>query len=122
MKISTISAVLLIMLMFCAEVFAQNGPYNPFSPGLPGYGVGPQSPYNPLATDPPKIYDSQGVYRGEYSSSVLRPDSISNGVSRFGNPMSPDSIFNPLNTFGGPFQADPWYPTEPMFMAPAYGR
>lgn len=117
MKISTISAVLLIMLMFCAEVFAQNGPYNPFSPGLPGYGVGPQSPYNPLATDPPKIYGSDGTYYGEYSASNLRPDSINNPVGRYGNPVSPESLNNPLNMFGGASQADPWYP-----MAPAYGR
>lgn len=122
MKTNTILVVLLTMPLLCAFSFQQNDPYNPSSLGGATYGVGPQSPYNPLATDPPKIYGSDGTYYGEYSSSNLSPDSINNPVGRYGNPTSPDSILNPLNTFGGAFQSDPWYPTNQMFMAPEYGR
>ena len=102
MKIPRIFALLLLLPTLWAFSFEQNAPYNPFSPPVATYGVGPQSPFNPLATDPPKIYGGDGTYYGEYSSSNLRPDSISKPVGKYGNPMSPDSIFNPLNTFGAP--------------------
>jgi hypothetical protein len=81
---------------------------NPFSP----YG----SPYsnrsatNPYATEPPKLYDQAGNYRGELSANPFSPDSISNPYGRFGNPFSPDSINNPFGA-GNPYSSDS--PTNP---------
>ncbi len=37
-----------------------------------------ESPNNPYATNPPKLYDSQGNYRGKLSSNPYDPDSVSN--------------------------------------------
>jgi hypothetical protein len=60
---------------------------------------------NPLATNTPKLYDSQGNYRGKLSSNPYDPDSISNPYGRYGNPYSPDSINNPYGA-GNPYRSD----------------
>lgn len=62
-----------------------------------GYG-GLAKPYDP---NPPRIYDSEGRYRGEYSSYRYDPDSVSNPYGRYGSRYSPDSINNPTNAWGG---------------------
>ncbi len=82
-----------------------NNPYgagNPYNPNSINNPYGPYgSPYsnksarNPYATDAPKLYDSQGQYRGRLSSNPYDPDSVSNPYGRFGNPYSHDSINNP---------------------------
>ena len=111
----------------CAEEYlGQLGgnKYNQNSLGNP-YGAGSQynsnsinnqygqygSPYsnksatNPYATDAPKLYDSQGNYRGKVSNNPYDPDSISNPYGKYGNPYSSESIKNPYGA-GNPYSAD----------------
>lgn len=88
------------------------GAGNQFSPdsikndfGQYGSKFSPHSPRNPYAVDTPKLYDSQGNYRGKLSSNPYDPDSISNPYGRYGNKFSPDSINNPFGA-GNPFSPD----------------
>ncbi len=129
--------LLLISLVFAGSVFAQDddlgnlsaNPYDPNSTSNP-YGAGNpynansiNNPYgkygseysnnsvnNPYATDTPKLYDSEGNYRGKLSSNPYDPDSISNPYGTYGNPYSSDSINNPYGA-GNPYSADS--PTNP---------
>jgi hypothetical protein len=85
------------------SIFNDIGPYGRLSPSSPRNPIGiygsPISPYsatNPLAVDPPRLYDQEGNYRGKLSTNQLDPDSITNPLGRYGNPLSPDSINNPL--------------------------
>ena len=70
--------------------YKADGLMNPYSP----YG----SPYsnrswtNPFATEPPKIYDRDGNYRGRLSTNPFHPDSISNPFGRYGNPYSYENL------------------------------
>lgn len=66
-----------------------NNPY-----GRYGSEYSNDSPANPNATNPPKLYDSQGNYRGKLSSNPYDPDSVSNPYGRYGSEYSPDSINN----------------------------
>ncbi len=81
---------------------------NPYS----SYG----SPYsnesttNPYATNAPKLYDSEGNYRGRLSNNPYDPDSVSNPYGRYGSEYSPDSINNPYGA-GSPYSLDS--PTNP---------
>ncbi len=67
--------------------YKSNGLMNPYSQ----YG----SPYsnkswnNPYATDAPKLYDSNGNYRGRLSTNKYDPDSVSNPYGRW-------SLWQPL--------------------------
>jgi hypothetical protein len=54
-----------------------------------------QSATNPYATDAPKLYDSQGNYRGKLSANKYDPDSVSNPYGRYGSKYSSESINNP---------------------------
>lgn len=60
---------------------------------------------NPFATNTPKLYDSQGNYRGKLSSNPFDPDSTSNSFGRYGSKFSPDSIKNEFGA-GSPFKYD----------------
>jgi len=73
--------------------------------GKYGSEFSPNSPRNPFATDTPKLYDSQGNYRGKLSNNQFDPDSISNPFGRYGNPFSPDSVNNQFGA-GNPFSPD----------------
>lgn len=53
-----------------------------------------KSATNPYASNAPKLYDSEGNYRGKLSSNPYDPDSISNPYGRYGSQYSPDSINN----------------------------
>ena len=53
-------------------------------------------PYDP---NPPRLYDREGRYRGDYSSNRYDPDSVSNPYGRYGSEYSPDSINNPINAW-----------------------
>ena len=74
---------------------------------------GNQSPTNPYATNPPRIYDSQGDYRGQLSANPYLPDSTSNSYGQYGSRYSPDSINNPYGA-GNP------YITESFTVVPSY--
>lgn len=77
---------------FTTSAVAQGNPYSN------------QSPNNPYATDAPRIYDSQGNYRGRLSTNPYEADSTSNPYGRYGSPYSPDSINNPYATGSSPKQ------------------
>ena len=64
-----------------------------------------ESPNNPYASNPPKLYDSQGNYRGKLSSNPYDPESVSNPYGRYGSEYSPDSINNPYGA-GSEYKAD----------------
>ena len=79
--------------------------------GRYGSTVSPYSATNPLSTNAPKLYDSQGNYRGRLSTNTLDPDSTSNPVGRYGSSVSPDSINNPVGA-GSPLSQDS--PNNPL--------
>lgn len=94
---------------------------NPYGAGSPYKADGLMNPYsqygskysnrswrNPYATDAPKLYDSQGNYRGRLSANPYDPDSTSNPYGRYGSKYSPDSINNPYGA-GNPYSTDPFY-------------
>ena len=89
---------------FAACPYASNCLDNPYGAGSPYKANGLNNPYsqygspysnkshtNPYATDAPKLYDSQGNYRGRLSNNPYDADSTSNRYGRYGNPYSSDS-------------------------------
>ena len=64
-----------------------------------------KSATNPYATDAPRLYDSNGNYRGKLSANPYDPDSTSNPYGRYGSKYSPDSINNEYGA-GSPYTAD----------------
>ena len=98
---------------------------NPYGAGNPYKADGLMNPYsrygseysneswkNPYATNAPKLYDSDGNYRGRLSSNPYDADSTSNPYGRYGNPYSPDSINNPYGA-GNPYSSSKIY-VEPQ--------
>ncbi len=85
--------------------YKSDGLMNPYSQ----YG----SPYsnkswtNPYTTEAPKIYDSQGNYKGKLSTNPYDSDSISNPYGRYGSPYSSDSIRNPYTNQNKEFYVFP---------------
>jgi hypothetical protein len=56
----------------------------------------------------PRIYNSEGRYRGRLSTNPYDPDSVSNPYGRYGNPYSPDSLNNPYGA-GNPYSNQKHY-------------
>ena len=83
--------------------FDPNSINNPY--GQYGSKFSPRSARNPYATNVPRLYDSQGRYRGKLSANRFDPDSVSNPYGRYGSRFSPDSINNPYGA-GNPFSLD----------------
>jgi hypothetical protein len=83
--------------------FRPNGINN--SIGVYGSETSDLSARNPFARNAPKLYDSQGNYRGKLSANEFDPESISNPYGRYGSPYSPDSINNPYGA-GSEFRYD----------------
>jgi hypothetical protein len=88
---------------------------NPYGAGSPYKADGINNPYsqygspysnksanNPYATDAPKMYDSDGNYRGKLSTNPYDPDSVANPYGKYGNPYSSESIKNPYGA-GNPY-------------------
>ena len=90
--------------------YKSDGLMNPYS--LYGNPYSNKSWTNPYATDAPKLYDSQGNYRGRLSTNPYDPDSVSNPYGRYGSQHSPESINNPYGA-GHP------YSTEPIYVVPS---
>jgi hypothetical protein len=101
-----------------ANPYASDSVANPFGAGSPyradgvnnrfgAYGslYSNRSANNPFATDAPKLFDSQGHYRGKLSANRYDPDSVSNPYGRYGSPYSADSINNRFGA-GSPYSAD----------------
>lgn len=97
-----------------ANPYGAGNPYDPNSINNPygkyGSEYSQNSVNNPYATETPKLYDSEGNYRGKLSSNPYDPESISNPYGRYGNPYSSDSINNPYGA-GNPYSPDS--PTNP---------
>lgn len=83
--------------------YSPNSINNPY--GQYGSQYSPNSANNPHATNAPKLYDSQGNYRGRLSNNPYDPDSISNPYGRYGSKYSPDSINNEFGA-GSPYSHD----------------
>ena len=86
-----------------------DGLMNPYS--LYGSPYSNRSWTNPFATEPPKIYDRQGNYRGRLSTNPFHPDSISNPFGRYGNPYSYENL---MRRYGVGFP----YSTEEFYIVP----
>jgi len=86
--------------------YKPDGLMNPYSENGSRYSN--KSWTNSYATDAPKIYDSQGNYRGKLSTNPYDPDSVSNQNGRYGNKYSPDSINNPYGA-GNPYSNNKLY-------------
>lgn len=69
-----------------------NNPY-----GTYGSEYSPSSARNRYASgnESPKLYDSQGNFRGNLNENPYDPDSIANPYGRYGSQTSPESINNP---------------------------
>jgi hypothetical protein len=74
--------------------YSADGVTNPN--GTYGSPYSGRSSTNPYTTQAPKLYDSEGKYRGKLSTNPYDPDSVSNPHGRYGSPYSPDSVNNPL--------------------------
>jgi hypothetical protein len=59
----------------------------------------------PYATGAPKLYNSDGQYRGRLSDNPYDADSTSNPYGRYGSEYSSDSINNPYGA-GSPYRSD----------------
>ena len=120
MRFSPCFAIIISFMLFSTMVFAVC-PYdidcidNPYGAGSPYKSDGLLNPYskygnkysndswtNPYANNPPKIYDSNGNYKGQFSTNPYLKDSISNPYGKYGNPYSQDSINNPYGA-GNPY-------------------
>lgn len=53
----------------------------------------------------PKLYDSQGQFRGNLNANPYDPNSVANPYGRYGSKYSQDSINNPYGA-GSPYQQD----------------
>jgi hypothetical protein len=53
----------------------------------------------------PKLFDSQGQFRGNLNSNQYDPNSVANPYGRYGSPYSSDSINNPYGA-GSPYRQD----------------
>lgn len=92
-----------------ANPYGAGNPYdansitNPY--GKYGSEYSSQSVTNPFAIDTPKLYDSNGNYRGKLSSNPYDPESISNPFGKYGSEYSEESINNPFGA-GSPYKSD----------------
>ena len=83
-----------------------DGLMNPYS--LYGSPYSNRSWTNPFATEPPKIYDRDGNYRGRLSTNPFHPDSISNPFGRYGNPYSYENLMRRYGV-GIPYSTEEFY-------------
>lgn len=101
------------------RVDSVSNPYGKFGSEYSTYSINNQSgeygsvlsnksATNPNATNPPKLYDRNGNFRGNLSTSPSDLDSISNPDGRYGSKLSPESINNPLGA-GNPYRLDSPY-------------
>ena len=94
--------------------YGAGSPYNANSINTPNGTYGSpnssKSAANPYTSDAPKLYDSQGDYRGKLSTNPYDAESTSNPHGRYGSPYSSESINNPYGA-GSPYESDS--PTNP---------
>jgi hypothetical protein len=85
---------------------------NPYLPPAPPQPPGTFS--NPFGTfgNSPRLYDSQGNFRGDLNANPYDPDSVANPYGRYGSPYGPDSVNNPYGHYGSPYS--PESPNNPF--------
>jgi hypothetical protein len=78
-----------------AQTYLGNLTANPYLPKAPPQPANTfNNPYGG-SHDSPKLYDSQGNFRGNLNSNKYDPDSVANPYGRYGSKYSNDSINNP---------------------------
>lgn len=78
-----------------AQTYLGNLTANPYLPKAPSQPANTfNNPYGG-SHDSPKLYDSQGNFRGNLNSNKYDPDSVANPYGRYGSRYSNDSINNP---------------------------
>lgn len=78
-----------------AQTYLGNLTANPYLPKAPPQPANTfNNPYGG-SQDSPKLYDSQGNFRGNLNSNKYDPDSVANPYGRYGSKYSNDSINNP---------------------------
>jgi hypothetical protein len=78
-----------------AQTYLGNLTANPYLPKAPPQPANTfKNPYGG-SHDSPKLYDSQGNFRGNLNSNKYDPDSVANPYGRYGSKYSNDSINNP---------------------------
>ncbi len=98
--------ILLVGLSFASHSqYLGNATANPYFPPAP-----PQPPgtfTNPYGTSQnnPKLYDSQGQFRGNVNTNQYDPKSIATPFGQYGSQYSPDSINNPYGA-GSQYRQD----------------
>lgn len=119
-----LSLLLLLLFSVTSQAVCPYDPNclnNPYGAGNPYKSDGLMNPYskygspysndswtNPYATNPPKIYDQYGNYRGQLSKNPYAQDSISNPYGTYGSPYSPNSLKNPYGA-GNPYTNNRYY-------------
>jgi hypothetical protein len=105
----------LAMLGMTAASHAQSGYLGNLTanPYLPPAAPQPQGTFNnPYGTsgNSPRLYDSQGQFRGNLNANQFDPNSVANPYGQYGSQYSPNSINNPYGA-GSQFRQDS--PTNP---------
>lgn len=105
-----LSVTLLVSLMLPINTMAQSrylgnltaNPYLPPAPPVPKQVIA-----NPYGNDlnSPKLYDSEGNFRGNLNTNRFDPNSVANPYGRYGSPYSSESINNPYGA-GSPYKSD----------------
>ena len=96
---------------YSANKYNKNSSSNEYGAGSPyNANSSSKSATNPYTSDAPKLYDSQGNYRGKLSTNPYDAESTSNPYGRYGSPYSSESINNPHGA-GSPYNSDS--PTNP---------
>lgn len=54
----------------------------------------------------PRLYDSQGNFRGNMNRNRYDPDSVANPYGQYGSRYSNDSVNNPYGQYGGRYGKD----------------
>jgi hypothetical protein len=108
-RLTALPLILCAFLVIAASsAFAQylgNLTNNPFLPPAPPQPAGTFN--NPYGSDgnSPKLYDSEGNFRGNLNANRFDPNSVANPYGRYGSRYSPDSINNPYGA-GSPYRSD----------------
>jgi hypothetical protein len=71
-----------------------------------GSQYSPNGVTNKFTTGGPKLYDSQGSFKGTLNSNKYDPNSVSNPYGKYGSKYSADSINNPYGKYGNKFSTE----------------
>jgi hypothetical protein len=105
MKLAFACALVLASVSAAAAQYLGTLTANPsLAPAAPQPPGTFSNPYG-NSSNSPKLYDSQGQFRGNLNSNSYDPDSVANPYGRYGSRYSNDSINNPYGA-GSPYRQD----------------